>query len=197
MNCNLHHPTAAWQSRGWTGLMVIFFKKSQFIIWNKRPSLKAIRWQGPDVLERRLPFIVPRSLVLEWHLIKVRHSVQYHVFGVRGRPAKPAPCLLPANVGPFPQETTRALLCFLKYSNRICSLDRKNARFSSASICWACRLLSPGVGEMWTEEALRIGRFQKMWSANTWKWERCVQLAALSEPKSTVTRLFSSSPWKL
>lgn len=43
--------------------------------------------------------------------------------------------LLPVHAGPFPSETTRVLLCFLKYPNRICSLERQNSYFSSASIC--------------------------------------------------------------
>lgn len=95
------------------------------------------------------------SLGFEWHWMKVNHPVQYHALGMPGSPANSAAYLLPVDVGPFPQETTRVLLCFLKYSNRICSLERQNSYFRSGSICWACCLLNTGlaVKENWVGKA--------------------------------------------
>lgn len=121
------------------GLMIIFLN-AKLSFGTKGHFWRQWKYKTQFYPKERLLSLCQQSLVLEWHLIKVHSPVQYHAFGMPGRPANSTMYLLPVDVGSFPQETTRVLLCFLKCSNRICSLERQNSYFSSNSICWACRL---------------------------------------------------------
>lgn len=142
---NLTYAMPALMTLRLYGLMIIFLN-AKLSFGTKGHFWRQWKYKTQFYPKERLLSLCQQSLVLEWHLIKVHSPVQYHAFGMPGRPANSTMYLLPVDVGSFPQETTRVLLCFLKCSNRICSLERQNSYFSSNSICWACHLDSSWAG---------------------------------------------------